>query len=61
MADVATAPASTAADVKSKAHTARPDKPDEEEYKKNVEQAQKELDKAQERLVSIVSIYPPSD
>jgi hypothetical protein len=29
----------------------KPEKPDEEQYKKDVEMAQKELDKAQERLV----------
>lgn len=55
MADAASdsAPVPTA-DSKSKGTAARPEKPDEEEYKENVEKAQKELDKAQERLVSII-------
>ena len=55
MADVASDSAPVPnADFKSKATTARPEKPDEEEYKESVEKAQKELDKAQERLVSIM-------
>lgn len=33
----------------------KPEKPDEEQYKKDVEIRQKELDKAQERLVRLSS------
>jgi hypothetical protein len=41
-----------ASSVKSKSPAAiKPEKPDEEQYKKDVEIAQKELDKSQERLV----------
>ena len=66
MADVATpsaaakgttdssAPAATPAGAKNatKAAVAKPDRPDEEDFKKDVEKAEKELHKARERFVS---------
>jgi len=52
MPDVATSSAPASNGSKSKASvTTKPEKPDEEQYKKDAEIAQKELDKAQERLV----------
>jgi len=35
----------------------KPEKPDEEQYKKDVEIAQRELDKAQERLVCLSLVF----
>ncbi len=38
----------------------KPEKPDEEQYKKDVEVAQRELDKSQERLVRPLALRPLS-
>jgi len=57
MADLSSDSTLAPADSKPKATTARPEKPDEEEYKESAEKAQKELDKAQERLVSVLTSF----